>query len=155
MKTRFRVEKLEFFRIQYESHDQTLAARGSKGHYLNSLGTDFSYHFYFLKKIIFWVPMPSKSQNYVEFAYKMLGKCFFEMKNFKVLKIVPNMNRWCGIVLGVFRGSRNAFPMIFEHSKLVFEKSKNSKFALKMRFQLVKLNLARENAFSSRKTRIF
>ena len=67
------------------------------------------------------------------------------------------MNRWCGIVLGVFPGSRNAFPMIFEHSKLVFEKKKikNLKFALKMRFQLAKLNLARENAFSSRKTRIF
>ena len=67
--------------------------------------------------------MPSKSQNYVEIAYKMLENVFFEMKNFKVLKIVPNMNRWCGIVLGVFPGSRNAFPMIFEHSKLVFEKN--------------------------------
>ena len=33
--------------------------------------------------------MLSKSQNYVEIAYKMLGKFFFEMKNFKVLKIIP------------------------------------------------------------------
>ena len=62
VKTRFGVEKLEFFRIQYESHDQTLAARRSQGHYLKSLGTDFSYRFYLLKKIIFWAPMPSKSK---------------------------------------------------------------------------------------------
>ena len=74
MKTRFRVEKLEFFRIQYESHDQTLAARGSKGHYLNSLGTDFSYHFYFLKKKILdpHALKISKSQHYIEIAYEML-----------------------------------------------------------------------------------
>ena len=68
VKTRFRVAKLEFFRVHCESHDQPLAARGSQGHYLNSLGTDFSYHFYFLKKIIFWTPMPSKSQNYKHFT---------------------------------------------------------------------------------------
>ena len=64
VKTRFRVAKLEFFRIQCESYDQTLAARGSQWHYLNFLGTDFSYHSYFLKKIIFWTFMSSKSQNY-------------------------------------------------------------------------------------------
>ena len=45
--------------------------------------------------------MPSKSQNYIEIAYKMLGKNF-EMKNFKVLKIVRDVDRWCGIGLGVF-----------------------------------------------------
>ena len=76
-KTRFGVGKLEFFRVQCESYDQTLAARGSQGHYLNSLGTDFSYHFYFLKKKFFSTPMPSKSQNYVEIAYKMLEKKIF------------------------------------------------------------------------------
>ena len=72
VKTRFRVAKFEFFRIQCESHDQTLATRGSQGHYLNSLGTDFSYRFYFLKKIIFWTLMPSNSQNYIAIACKML-----------------------------------------------------------------------------------
>ena len=56
VKTRFRVAKLEFFRVQCESHDQTLAARGSQWHYRNSLGTDFSYHFYFLKKKVFFDP---------------------------------------------------------------------------------------------------
>ena len=77
VKTRFRVAKFEFFRVQCELHDQTLTARGIQGHYINSLGTDFSYRFYFLKKIIFWIPMPSKSQNYIEIAYKMLEKNFF------------------------------------------------------------------------------
>ena len=76
VKTSFRVAKLEFFRVQCASHDQTLTARASQGHYLNSLGTDFSYRFYCLKKIIFWTPMPSKSQNYIEIAYKMLEKNF-------------------------------------------------------------------------------
>ena len=65
--------------------------------------------------------MPSKSQNYIEIAYKMLEKKF-EMKNFKFLKIVLDVDRWCGIALGVFHGSRNAFPVIFGHSKVVFEK---------------------------------
>jgi hypothetical protein len=86
VKTRFRVAKLEFFRVQCESHDQTLAARGSQLHYLNSLGTDFSYRFYFLKKIIFWTPMPSKSQNYIEIVYKMLEKKVLRCKNSKFSK---------------------------------------------------------------------
>ena len=67
--------------------------------------------------------MPSKSQNYVEIAYKMLEKFFVEMQNFKVLKIVLDVDRWCGIGLGVFHGSWNAFLMIFGHSKVVFEKN--------------------------------
>ena len=66
--------------------------------------------------------MPSKSQHYIEIAYKMLEKKIFEMKNFKVLKIVLDVDRWCGIGLGVFHGSRNAFPVIFGHSKVVSEK---------------------------------
>ena len=74
--------------------------------------------------------MPSKSQNYIEIAYKMLEENIFEMKNFKVLKIAPNVNRWCGIVLRVFPGSRNAIPMIFGYSKLVFEKK--SKFEIRL-----------------------
>ena len=60
------------------------------------------------------------------------------MKNFKVLKIVPNINRWYGIILGAFPGSRNAFPMIFGDSKLVFEKKKKLKFEIRL-----------ENAFSA------
>ena len=99
--------------------------------------------------------MPSKSQNYIQIAYKILEKNFFEMQKFKVLKIVLDVDRWCGIGLGVSHGSRNAFPMIFGHSKVVFEKISNFEIALKTRFQLLKLNLACKNAFSSRKTRIF
>ena len=67
--------------------------------------------------------MPSKSQNYIEIVYKMLEKKYFEMQKFEVLKIVLDVDRWCGIVLGVFHGSRNAFPVIFGHSKVVFEKN--------------------------------
>ena len=44
--------------------------------------------------------MPSKSQNYIEIAYKMLEKKNFEMKNFKFLKIVLDVDRWCGIWFG-------------------------------------------------------
>ena len=58
----------------------------------------------------------------------------FEMKNFKVLKIVPNMNRWCGIGLGVFRGSRNTFPVGFGHSKVVSEKISNFEIRLENAF---------------------
>ena len=67
--------------------------------------------------------MPSKSQNYIEIACKILEKTFFEMQKFKVLKIVLDVDKWCGIGLGVFHGSWNAFPMIFGHSKVVFEKN--------------------------------
>ena len=66
--------------------------------------------------------MPSKSQNYIEIVYKMLEKKIFEMQKFKILKIVLYVDRWCGIGLGVFHRSRNAFPVIFGHSKVVFEK---------------------------------
>ena len=66
--------------------------------------------------------MPSKSQNYVEIAYKMLEKNIFEMQNLIVLKIVLDVDRWCGIVLEVCPGSRNGFPMIFGHSQVVSEK---------------------------------
>ena len=67
--------------------------------------------------------MRSKSQNYIEIACKILAKTFFEMQKFKVLKIVLDVDKWCGIGLGVFHGSWNAFPMIFGHSKVVFEKN--------------------------------
>ena len=80
--------------------------------------------------------MPSKSQNYIEIAYKMLEKKYFEMKNFKFLKIVLDVDRWCGIVLEVFHGSRNTFPVIFGHIKVVSEKISN----FEIRF---------ENAFSA------
>ena len=66
--------------------------------------------------------MPSKSQNYIEIVYKMHEKNVFEMQKFKVIKIVLDVDRWCGIGLGVFHGSRNVFPMIFGHSRVVCEK---------------------------------
>ena len=67
--------------------------------------------------------MHSKSRNFIEIAYKELEKTFFEIQNFKVLRIVLDVARWCGIVLGVFHGSRNALPVIFGHSKVVSEKN--------------------------------
>ena len=60
----------------------------------------------------------------------MLEKNFFEMQKFKVLKIVLDVDRWCGIGLGVFHGSRNAFPVIFGHSKVVSEKISNFEIRL-------------------------
>ena len=65
--------------------------------------------------------MRSKSQNYIEIACKILEKTFFEMQKFKVLKIVLDVDKWCGIGLGVFHGYRNVFPVIFGHSKVIFE----------------------------------
>ena len=58
------------------------------------------------------------------------------MQNFKVLKIVLDVDRWCGIVLEVFPGSRNGFPIIFGHSQVVFEK-------------FSKFEICLENAFSA------
>ena len=78
--------------------------------------------------------MPSKFQNYIEIAFKMLEKKFFEMQKFKVLKIVLDVDRWCGIALGVFHGSRNVFPVIFGHSKVVFEKFSNFGICLENAF---------------------
>ena len=52
------------------------------------------------------------------------------MKNFKFLKIVLDVDRWCEIGLGVFRGSRNAFLVIFGHSKVVSEKISNFEIRL-------------------------
>ena len=78
--------------------------------------------------------MPSESQNYVEITYKMLEKEFFEIQNFKVLKIVLDVDRWCGIVLEVFPGSRNAFPIIFGHSQVVSEKISNFEIRLETAF---------------------
>ena len=78
--------------------------------------------------------MLSKSQNYIEIAYKMLENIFFQMKNFKVLKIVLDVDRWCEIGLGMFHGCRNAFPVIFGHSKVVFEKISNFEICLENAF---------------------
>ena len=78
--------------------------------------------------------MRSKSQNYIEIACKMLEKTFFEMQKFKVLKIVLDVDKWCGIGLGVFHGSRNAFPVIFGHSKVVSQKISNFEIRLETAF---------------------
>ena len=56
------------------------------------------------------------------------------MKSFKVLRIVLRVDRWCGIDLGVFHGSRNAFPVIFGHSKVVSEKISNFEIRLENAF---------------------
>ena len=56
------------------------------------------------------------------------------MKNFKFLKIVLDVDRWCGIGLGVFHGSRNAFLVIFGHSKVVSEKISNFEIRLENAF---------------------
>ena len=58
------------------------------------------------------------------------------MKNFKVLKIVLDVDRWSAIGLEVFHGSRNVFPVIFGHSKVVFEKFSNFEICLENAFSV-------------------
>ena len=64
-KTRFSYMSSGFMSLRITSYEQTLLARRTLGHYLKLLGPDFSYCFYFLKKIIFFALM---TQNAAKLA---------------------------------------------------------------------------------------
>ena len=60
-----------------------------------------------------------------------------------------------GLVWECSMGLGMLFSLYLDIVKSSLKKFQTSKFALKTRFQLVRLNLACKNAFSSHKTRIF
>ena len=77
----------------------------------------------------------------------------FQHEIFDLLKIIPDVLRWCGIVLKVFPGSQKAFSIILGYFESVFEKKKSKvEIRLENEFLARKVALARKIAWVGRKT---
>ena len=76
----------------------------------------------------------------------------FQHEIFDLLKIIPDVPGWCGIVLQVFPGSQKTFSMILGHFQSVVEKNSKVEISLENELLARKVALARKIACVGRKT---